>query len=165
MCIYITRIYITIVKVNILKCVCFLSTKRSNLIRNGVFRNYYMWISAVCRTDKKKNLFSSYIRIFRRARLQSHIWLMASSYMVKYVRISSYTRSHSSSMTLQPIPSEFPYTYIKKISFSSLSVRTAGTGFDSIPVPVKDASLELCTAMRMCSYSEKSQQTNKNINI
>ncbi len=32
--------------------------------------------------------FSSYIRKFRRNWLQSHIWLMASSYMTKYLRIS-----------------------------------------------------------------------------
>ncbi len=50
--------------------------------------------------------FSSHIRKFRRDRLQSHIWLTSSSYMVKYLRNSSY-------MTLQPIPSEFPYIWGK----------------------------------------------------
>jgi hypothetical protein len=32
-----------------------------------------------------------YMRKFRRDRLQSHIWLTAASYMVKYLRISSHT--------------------------------------------------------------------------
>ncbi len=34
--------------------------------------------------------FVSYLRKFRREQLQSHIWLTASSYMTKYLRISSY---------------------------------------------------------------------------
>jgi hypothetical protein len=37
---------------------------------------------------KKKSKFSSYKRRSRRVRLQSHIWLTASSYMTKYLRIS-----------------------------------------------------------------------------
>ncbi len=41
---------------------------------------------------KKKIKFSSYIRKFRRDRWQSNIWLTASWYMVKYLRISSYIR-------------------------------------------------------------------------
>ena len=41
---------------------------------------------------KKKIKFSSHIRKFRREQLQSYIWLTASSYMVKYLRISPYTR-------------------------------------------------------------------------
>ncbi len=41
---------------------------------------------------KNKIKFTTYIRKFRWDRLQSHIWLTASSYMVKYLRISSYIR-------------------------------------------------------------------------
>ncbi len=43
---------------------------------------------------KKKIKFSSYIRKSRMEQLQSHIWLTApqSSYVVKYMRISSYIR-------------------------------------------------------------------------
>ncbi len=41
---------------------------------------------------KKKRKFSLYLRIFIRDRVQSHIWPTASSYMVKYLRISSYIR-------------------------------------------------------------------------
>ena len=39
---------------------------------------------------KKKIKFSSYIRKFRMEQLQSHIWLTASSYIGKYLLISSY---------------------------------------------------------------------------
>ncbi len=45
-----------------------------------------------CTLIKKKIKFSSYIRKFRMEQLQSHIWLTASSYMGKYLRISSYIR-------------------------------------------------------------------------
>ncbi len=51
---------------------------------------------------KKKIKFYSYIRKFRRDQLPSHICLTASSYMTKYLRISSYIiGSPSSYMTLQ----------------------------------------------------------------
>ncbi len=43
-------------------------------------------------TDKKKIKFSSYIRKSRVKQLQSHILLTASSYMGKFLRISSYIR-------------------------------------------------------------------------
>ncbi len=48
-------------------------------------------------------------REFRRDRVQSHIWLKASSNMTKYLRFSSLCPS--SYMTLHPIPSEFPYLW------------------------------------------------------
>ncbi len=63
-------------------------------------------------TNKKENkIFFIYgIRKFRR-----EIWLTASSFRVKYLRISSYTvlGSPSSYMTLHPIPSEFSYMWGK----------------------------------------------------
>jgi hypothetical protein len=40
---------------------------------------------------KKKRKFSSYKEI-QRDRVQSHMWLTASSFMAKYLRISSYIR-------------------------------------------------------------------------
>jgi hypothetical protein len=40
-------------------------------------------------TDKKEKKNSSYLGKFRVERLQSHIWLKASSYMTKYLHISS----------------------------------------------------------------------------
>jgi hypothetical protein len=45
-----------------------------------------------CTLIKKKIKFSSYIRKFRVEQMQSRIWLTASSYMVKYLRISSNIR-------------------------------------------------------------------------
>ncbi len=41
---------------------------------------------------KKKIKFSSDIRKLRMEQLQSHIWLKASAYVGKYLRISSYIR-------------------------------------------------------------------------
>ncbi len=41
--------------------------------------------------------------------LQSHILLTASSYMGKYLRISSYIRKPFLILTLQLLHSEFPY--------------------------------------------------------
>ncbi len=65
----------------------------------------YVWMHSTSSpkyTDKKENKIFPYIRKSRRERLQSHIWLTVSSFMTKYLRISSW-------MTLQPLPSEFPY--------------------------------------------------------
>ena len=51
-------------------------------------------LSPCCSTlIKKKIKLSSYIRKFRMEQLQSHIQLTASSYMVKYLRMSSYIRT------------------------------------------------------------------------
>jgi len=68
----------------------------------------------VTKTDLKIK-FSSYIRKFRMELLRSHIWLTASSYMVKYLHISPYTvlGSPSSYMTLQLLHSESPYKWGK----------------------------------------------------
>ncbi len=71
---------------------------------------------------KKKRRFSSYIRKFRRDRLQSHKWLTASSYMVKYLRISSYMRKPSFliyDFATDPI---WISLCMRKILFSFLSV-------------------------------------------
>jgi hypothetical protein len=68
--------------------------------------------NSVRHTLIKKNKFFLIYKEFRRDRLQIHKWLTASSYMVKYLRISS-LGSHSSNMTLQPVPSEFPYIWGK----------------------------------------------------
>ncbi len=73
---------------------------------------FLFFILLLC-TDKKINKNSSFIRKSRRERLLSQIWLTASSYMTKYLRISSSTRNPSSYMTLQPLPSEFPYIWGK----------------------------------------------------
>ncbi len=48
--------------------------------------------SMYCTLIKNKIKFSSYIRKFTLDRLQSHIWLTTSSYMVKYLRLFSYIR-------------------------------------------------------------------------
>ncbi len=62
---------------------------------------------------KKKIKFSSYIRKFRVEQLQSHIWLTASSYMGKYLRISHVLRCLSLYLPLQLLQSECPYIWGK----------------------------------------------------
>jgi hypothetical protein len=57
---------------------------------------------------EKKIKFSSHKRKFRRERLQSHIWLTASSYMVNICAFPNILGSPSSYMTLQP----YEFTYI-----------------------------------------------------
>ncbi len=62
-------------------------------------------------TDKKKTKFSSYIRKFRKGHAVAKSYIItASSYMTKYLRISSYIRKNFLVyMTFQLLPSEFPY--------------------------------------------------------
>jgi hypothetical protein len=72
-------------------------------------------------TDKKKTKFSSYVRKSRSEQLQSHIWLTASSYMTKYLRISSYIRKPFLIYDFATVPIWIP-TDIRKILFSFLSV-------------------------------------------
>ncbi len=66
-----------------------------------------------CTLIKMKTKFSSYKRKSRRERLLCHIWLTAASWTTKYLRIFSYIvlGSPSSYMTLQPLPSDFPYIW------------------------------------------------------
>ncbi len=89
---------------------------------------YQFWpVTALAALIKKKIKFSSYLRKFRVEQLQSHIWLTATSYMGKYLRISSYiSGSPSSYMTLQLLHFEFPYLW-GKVDFLFCSV-------DSIPL-------------------------------
>jgi len=66
--------------------------------------------------------FSSYIRKLRMEQLQSHIRLTASSYMVKYLRISSYIRKPFLIHNFATAP-RWISLYMRKILFSSLSLR------------------------------------------
>ncbi len=70
---------------------------------------------------KKKIKFSSYIRKFRVEQLQSHIWLAASSYMGKYLRISSYIRKPFLINDFATAP-VWISLYMRKILFYFLSV-------------------------------------------
>ncbi len=61
---------------------------------------------------KNKFKFSSYLRKFRGDRMQSQLWLKASSYRVKYLRVSSYI-GEPFLIYMHPIPSKFPYIWGK----------------------------------------------------
>ncbi len=63
---------------------------------------------------KKKIKLSSYIRKFRVEMLQSYIWLTASSYMRKYLRISSYIIGSPSSFATAPFGISL---YMRKLCF------------------------------------------------
>ncbi len=79
-----------------------------------------------------ENLFPSkwFLLIYKeiqRDRVKSHIWLTASSYMVKNLRISSYIgKPYTSYMTLHPIQSEFSDIWWKFsfLSYLCCSVRS-----------------------------------------
>ncbi len=69
-------------------------------------------------TDQKENIIFLIYKEIQRDRVQSHIWLMASSYMVKNVCAFPHILGrHSSYMTLHPIPSEYPYIWGNFIFF------------------------------------------------
>ncbi len=82
----------------------------------------------------KKIKFSSYVRKFKMEQLQSHIWLSASSYMGKYLRISSYIRKPFLMYDFATAPFIISL-YMRKIWFSFLSVYEW--------LPVKEQSREL----------------------
>ncbi len=70
-------------------------------------------------TDKKENqiFLIQYNRKFRIEQLQSHIWLTASSYMGKYLRISSYIRKPFFIYDFATAPLSISL-YMRKILFS-----------------------------------------------
>ncbi len=88
---------------------------------------------------KKKIKFSSYIRKFRRDQLQSHIWLTASSYKIKHLRISSWKPYP---MTLQLLPSEFPYIW-GKFCFLFISVCTCRMAVACLRRPSASSAISL----------------------
>ena len=75
---------------------------------------------------KKKIKFSPFIRKFKLEQLQSHIWLTASSYIGKYLRISSYIRKPFLIYDFATAPFRISL-YMRKILFSFLSVQEPST--------------------------------------
>jgi hypothetical protein len=67
----------------------------------------------------RKTYICSYVRKFRMEQLQSNIWLTASSYMVKYLRISSRKPFLIYDFATAPL---WISLYMRKIFFSFLSV-------------------------------------------
>ncbi len=84
------------------------------------FHSVYLW--------QKENQIFSYIRNFRMELLQSHIWLRASLYLVKYLRISSYIRKPFLIYDFATDPIWISL-YMRKISFSFLSVCSLVSGY------------------------------------
>jgi hypothetical protein len=96
-------------------------------------------------TDKKENKIFLIYKEIQRDRVQSHILLMASSYMVKDLRIPRILGGPSSYMTLHPIPSEFPYTvYEKNFVFFFISDLSGKSGQELAPTRDLAAGSEEC---------------------
>ncbi len=72
-------------------------------------------------TDKKENKIFLIYKEIKRDRVQSHLWLTASSYMGKNLPISSYIRNPFLIYDFAPDPIWFSL-YMRKILFSFLSV-------------------------------------------
>ncbi len=84
-------------------------------------------MSLQCTLIKKKIKFSSYIRKFSVEQLQSLIWLTASSYIGKYLRISSYIRKPfliCNDFATAPL---WISLYMRQIWFSFYQCRVIGT--------------------------------------
>ncbi len=99
-------------------------TKRSSLSdQNDLSYDYCLSLpTSLLYTDKKKKQkSSSYLRKSRRERLQSHTGLTATSYMTKYLRISSYIRKHFLIYDFATAPL-YISLYMRKILLSFLSV-------------------------------------------
>ncbi len=96
---------------------------------HGVAALYSLCVSLLCSQcvygcftlTKKKIKFSSYIRKFRMEQLLSNIWLTASLYMVKHLRISSYIRKPFLEYDIATDPLWISL-YLRKIFFYFLSV-------------------------------------------
>ncbi len=100
----------------------------------------------------KKRTVSSHIRKFRMEQLQSHIWLTASSYMVKYLCISSYISKHFLIYDFATAPLWIS-SYMRKIWCSFLTVYYHACWgkqslFCSFPVP--DYTIRKSTSQWFC---------------
>ncbi len=76
-------------------------------------------------TDKKGNKILLIYKEIQRDQVQSHIWVTASLYVAKYLRISSYIRKPFLMYDFAPDPLWISL-YIRKILFSFLSVYLIG---------------------------------------
>ncbi len=87
----------------------------------------FLRLFMVKREKKENKMFIIYKEI-QRYKVQSHIWLTASSYMVKHLRISSYIRKPFLIYDFAPDPTfEFPYIHYEK-NFVLFFISVANTG-------------------------------------
>jgi hypothetical protein len=97
--------------------------------------------------------------------LQSHIWLTASSYVTKYLRISSYTvlESPSSYLTLQPLPWPISISLYMRTFF--LSVWPPSLHYSSSPPPrlTSDKDLRLFNVHLICEVNTILTHLNPNL--
>ncbi len=115
---------------------------------NSDDRTKSLALCLLCALIKKKIKFSLYIRKFRVEQLQSHIWLTASSYMGKYLRISSYIKKPFLIYDFATAPL-WSSLYMRKIWFSFLSVWCV----HRIWAKAKEISLNIYKVTMILQYS------------
>ncbi len=98
-----------------------------------IYRTLYLYGNTALK--KKKIKFSSYRRKFRMKHLQSHIWITASSYMVKYLHISPYIRKPFLTYDLATAPFWISL-YMRKIWFSILFIHVFSWLYSRDTVPL-----------------------------
>ncbi len=101
---------------------------------------------------KKKTKFSSYILKFIWEQLQSHIWLTASSYIGKYLRISSYIRKPFLIYDFETAPLGISL-YRRKIWFLFYHCRQDRKGYSPPPPPLPPMG-----SRKIRSYSDELTQ-------
>jgi hypothetical protein len=74
------------------------------------FRPWVVTGEYILYTDKKEEKIFLVYKEIQKGTVARHIWLTASSYMTNICAFPHILGSPSSYMTLQPLPSEFPYT-------------------------------------------------------
>ncbi len=92
---------------------------------SGIKRHMFsiaLW-SVTKYTDKKDNKIFLIYKKIKRDWVQSHIWLTASSYIVKYLRISSYIRKPFLIYDFAPDPI-WIYLYMRTSFFFSIGVHS-----------------------------------------
>ncbi len=112
---------------------------------------------------KKKIKFSSYVRKFRWGRLQSHVWLTASLYMVKYLRIFSYIRNPFLIYELATNPIWISF-YLRKIYFLFYQRSLSRPHYSALFLHIFTTQLLIATRIRVW-FILKSRRSHPNSNI
>ncbi len=121
------------------------SPKHDKMLTGVIAVAFYLcvlYFCSPCTLIKKKIKFSSYIRKFRMERLQSHIWLTASSYMGKPFLLYDFITA--------PL---WISLYMRQIFFSFLSV------YPIVPSAVKHWDKRVSASLRISSQCVNNTNT------
>ncbi len=111
------------------------------IARSCLWHHGYLWLRLferpgkdwIAYNDKKENKIFLRHKESRRERLQSHIWLTASSYMTKYLRISSYIRKPFLIYDLATAPFWNFLIYEENVIFFFISVGQPSPAWQLLP--------------------------------